>query len=128
MPDLIKCPACEKDVSPLAVSCPNCGNPIAESKRLVDRWVNATDIRGEERDVAAEGCAQVIGYMMLLLFWAIAAGSFPKTVSILTMLACIGYVLDAKQKGKIQSVRWKSVTMYLILSIMTLIDAVVNVR
>jgi len=28
---LIKCPACDKEVSPQAASCPNCGHPLAKS-------------------------------------------------------------------------------------------------
>jgi predicted amidophosphoribosyltransferase len=28
---LIKCPACEKDISAQASSCPNCGHPLAKS-------------------------------------------------------------------------------------------------
>lgn len=33
---LIKCPDCEKMISPFAVACPNCGRPMAkESRRLL---------------------------------------------------------------------------------------------
>lgn len=32
---LIKCPMCEKDISPNAESCPNCGEPMKKNKELI---------------------------------------------------------------------------------------------
>jgi ribosomal protein L7/L12/DNA-directed RNA polymerase subunit RPC12/RpoP len=32
----IKCPMCDKDISPNAVSCPNCGEPMKEKKEIYD--------------------------------------------------------------------------------------------
>ena len=33
---LIKCPMCDKDISPNAVSCPNCGEPMRNKKKTSD--------------------------------------------------------------------------------------------
>lgn len=35
---LVKCPMCEKDISPNAVSCPNCGEPMKNEKQEIDSY------------------------------------------------------------------------------------------
>ena len=40
---LIKCPACEKDVSPNAPACPSCGEPIKSSVEVASGAINLKD-------------------------------------------------------------------------------------
>jgi len=40
---LIKCPACENDVSPNAPACPSCGEPIKSSAEVASGAINLKD-------------------------------------------------------------------------------------
>ena len=68
---MISCKECGKDVSDKAVSCPNCGVPIALVKEPPIRRVKTSEDSALTRN---RGCADIIIYgPLLIIFLAILA-------------------------------------------------------
>ncbi len=65
--ELINCPACEKEISPNAPTCPNCGEPI---KKEPTRTVGSIDPKDPVHLIGIVIAVFLTGYVVYLFFEA----------------------------------------------------------
>ena len=115
---LIACPVCQSEVSSGAMSCPSCGEVISGQQKYVNRAVLAWAKSASDSPILLlKLFGWMAGWIIGLLVWASLAASFPKTISILTVLCCIGHVSEGKKNKSIRSVKWVRVVIALVLSV-----------
>lgn len=71
---LIECHECKKDVSSLAKSCPNCGNPIAKTEIVAPQ--NNINKKPKKKRKGCLGCLSIVGIGIVSLFALLYISSF----------------------------------------------------
>ena len=131
MPNLIKCPDCERDVSQRAVSCPSCGAPLGGGgssgniafENRINEYKNAGYILQKRNSnsvvfipnnktmkvksgtgdvVLICGCLTLIGGILLALFVSFLMGAIIAAFSVILLI--VGVKLMYKEKAVIISI------------------------
>ena len=111
---LIPCPVCSHQVSCAAMKCPSCGESLSEKQRHID---DAAFIAAKSFNDLPLVILKAFLWILAVSAWVSTAVYVPKTLSVFTVLGCIGYVSDAKKKTQSKPVKWGRVIIATLLSV-----------